>query len=246
MAAPGHAERVAGWVEEARRVGGYMTLKYDEHWSAAPGELWRHNMARKGLAEAAVRPLGKGAVIRQEKLLCAFDWIEEPEGGIRWTLRNPRPRLLVPFQARGAAVAEIRAYHPKREGLKRLALSCNGQVVGPKRAGLTKSEGLWQADFRVLLPLKPDGPTVLEFDLGPDQIPSAQGKGIGIGTITIVPAAPWSQREHGLRARVARLLNRRRLDQQRPDVSRLDRDAARRHGSGTPKGRGPGERGGQG
>lgn len=246
MAAPGHAERVAGWVEDARRAGGYMTLKYDAHWSAAPGELWRQNMARKGLAEAAVRPLGKGAVIRQEKLLCAFDWVEEPEDGIRWTLRNPRPRMLVPFQSAGAAVAEIRAYHRKRAGLKRLALSCNGQGVAVKRAGLTKSGGLWQADFRVILPLKPDGPTVLEFDLAADQVLSAEGKGIGIGTITIVPAAWWSGRERGLRARVARVLNRWRLDQQRPDVSRLDRGAARRHGSGTPKSRGPGERDGQG
>jgi hypothetical protein len=246
MATPGHAERVAGWVAESRRVGGYMSLGYQDYAGLPPGELWRRNMARKGLAEAAVRPLGKGAVIRQEKLLCAFDWVEEPQDGIRWTLHNPRPRLLVPFQARGAAVAELRAYHRKREGLRRLSLTCNGQAVAAKRARLTKAKGLWQADFRVILRLKADGPTVLEFDLAPDQVLSAEGKGIGIGTITIVPAAWWSGRERGLRARVARVLNRRRLDQQRPDVSRLDRGGAKRHDTGTPKGRGPGGRDGQG
>ncbi len=245
MAAPGYAARVAGWVEEARRTGGYMSLEYDDYGSFPPGELWRRNMARKGLAEAAVRPLGRGAVIRQEKLLCAFDWVEVPDDGIRWTLCNPRPRMLVPFEAPYPAVAEIRAYHRSAEGLDRLLFACNGQRVTAERVGLVENGGLWRGDFRVVLPLKPDGPTVLEFDLRPDQILSAQGNGIGIGTITIVPAARWSERRGGVRARLAGLLNGRRLDRQRRDVSRLDRGTPQRRDSGTSGGRGPGERDGQ-
>lgn len=190
MAAPDHAEEIAATVARARREGNFMVSFRRVYDHRAPGELARENAARRGLLRPKLRPLGKGAVIRQKREPCALDWRQKPLLGIRLNAQNPRPRFLLPYSA-GRAALTIRAVHSDRDAFGPLALLCNDVAVTAEPVGLRRSLWGWTARYDAVVQLLPDQPSVLEFLLSPEQrrqvsVGSLQ-LGFGIGRLRLVP-----------------------------------------------------------
>ena len=170
---------------------GSSRRSYDQR---ALGEQARINAARRGLSGRQLQPLGKGAVIRQRREICALDWHEKPLFGIRLNRLNPSPRFLLPFSAAGQVELTICAVHSDRAAFGPLALLCNEQAVVALPSGLRRSIWGWTAKYRAMVDLMPDRPSVLEFQLSPAQrAKSCLGRfeiGFGIGKLWLKPAAP--------------------------------------------------------
>jgi glycosyltransferase involved in cell wall biosynthesis len=191
MAAPGHAERIREMVEGARRQGGFMPRRTTNFDAYAPGEWARQSAARRGVQRDQTQPLGAGAVLRQMPDACGYDWSSRPVLGIRLHGRNPRPRFLLPFTARGPVRLRFRAYHPDRAALQALALRCNDTQV-QARPGRVRPGALgWTTVYETVIALPSEGPSILEFQLstallrklslGPRQI------GFGLGRLWLAP-----------------------------------------------------------
>ena len=177
IVAMGHADRVALVVAEARRQGKFMQLYSRNYEAREPGELARENAARRGLQRVPLLLLGKGRTLRQRHEFCALDWQDRPVFGIRRHHSNPRPRVLVPVVADGWAKLTIRVVHPDRSAMTPLELLCNEVPVTALPTGLRRSLWGWTAQYRAVIRLLPDQPTVLELLLT-----QAQLRKVGVGT----------------------------------------------------------------
>lgn len=193
LRSPDHAETVRRIVDDARRAGSFMIVHHPDYDRYPPGELANQSLTRKGLMKAEVRPLKLAAVLQQSASDCALDWENTPRDGIRWTLANPRPRLLLPFTHRGCADLRMVVAHADRTALNRLSLQCNGTLVRARLGALLRQGDYWVGIFRGVVPLRPDTPSILHFDLSPEQVPRGPRTGIGIGDITLKPVGPLRQ-----------------------------------------------------
>ncbi len=97
MRAPGHQDNIASIVAESKREDAFMIIRHLDYGQFAPGELARQNAERKGLVQQTSPLPDAGAVIRQAPGHFALDWQDIPLKGIRWTARNPKPKILLPY-----------------------------------------------------------------------------------------------------------------------------------------------------
>lgn len=189
--APGHTNRVAALVAEAKRLGTFMPVYPRNHDHREPGQLARENAERRGLLRRKLLVLGRGVTLRQRRELCALDWHPRPVLGIRRQYISPRPKFLLPVLAQGLARLTIRVVHPDRAAFGALAMTCNDVPVTALPSRLRRSLWGWTALYQAEIGLLPDQPTVLEFLLTPAQ----QGKvgmaavalGFGIGRVRLAP-----------------------------------------------------------
>jgi len=191
IVAPGHAERVAAQVEEAKRRGNFMLPMRDNPDRLDVGQIARQNAKRRGLLRPELQPLGSGRSLRQRRQDCALDWSDRPFLGIRMHLLNPRPRVLLPFSATCPVMLLLRVVHPDRAALLPLELLCDDAKIiaqpGPVRQSLLG----WTARYRATITLAPATHTILEFRLTAAQQNKVEfGRlklGFGIGRITLRP-----------------------------------------------------------
>jgi glycosyltransferase involved in cell wall biosynthesis len=188
---PGHAQRIARKLEEARRDGTYMTPSEGDYHDWAPGAFARKSLHRRGVLRPRLRPLEQGAVIRQQRESCGLDWWDGVIMGIRLHSRNPRPRFLLPYAAEGSAMLGIRVVHSDRAAFGPLTLVCNGREVTARPRGLRPSFWGWTARYETEVPLLVDAPSLLEFRLDGAQLRkrrlSGREIGFGIGKLWLRP-----------------------------------------------------------
>lgn len=188
MAAPGFAARVAALVADAQRHGTYMKQVNIQVDQRAPGEIARNSNKRRGITMPETKPLPRRIALRQHRQDCALDWHAKPVLGIRFHLRNPKPKLLLPFYAFKPVRLTLRIVHPDRNALGPVALRCNGQQVLARPRHITRSLWGWTALFDAELGFQPDKPTVVEFHLTDIQSGKGQGGlGFGIGRMRLQP-----------------------------------------------------------
>jgi hypothetical protein len=125
---PDHGGRIQALVDDARRLGSFMTAGDRNFDRYEPGELARANASRKGLREFALLPLGEGLALRHRQESAALDWRDETVLGFRLNRLNPRPRLLVPVTG-GRAQLRFAAACREAAALGPIALECNGEPV---------------------------------------------------------------------------------------------------------------------
>jgi hypothetical protein len=113
-----------------------VNLRQSYYEKFAPGELARFNATQKGLVRPDLTPAGRGATIHQEPSHCALDWQSEPKEGIRWSSRNPRPRVLLPFTSRRPVRLHLDFAHKDADALGEVRLACNGKLVVVRPASL--------------------------------------------------------------------------------------------------------------
>jgi hypothetical protein len=226
MRLPGHAEAVAQMVEQARSLHSFMRTRLPPDTTAPPGERARENRIRKGLDRPAPQALGRGMLIRPEPSFCALDWQDLPEAGIRWAKRSPRPKVLLPCHGTGRALMQMVLAHDQPEDLAEIALRCDGvPVEAMPLSGWTAGDGTARRLFRAVVPLRPDGPAVLDLILTPGQCPAPGQRGlgrrgIGLGDIALVRAAAGTGRGAGLGSLWAERVNNARLHRLRRELSR--------------------------
>jgi glycosyltransferase involved in cell wall biosynthesis len=187
MQRPDHAETIASHVARAREGKTYMTVRHMRFENYAPGEIARINAKRKGLLEPAPSPLAGGAIMLQGPSSCSLDWEDFPIDGVRWTKRNPKPRVLLPFCAVGASRLRMQIVHSDASALVPFDMKCNGVVIRATPDEPKKHAAGWSADFRSVLHLQPKGVSVVELYLAASQTPTAVVKGIGLGYVILTP-----------------------------------------------------------
>ncbi len=187
MHAPGHATRVEAILDDARRRGTFMTAGSRDFERYAPGELARRNAARKGLNRRPTLELGGPVTVRHQREPSAFDWRENPVLGIRWTKQNPRPRLLLPVRGCGSARLSMSVVHRRKSAIGPLTIVANGAEVTAMPRRLRPSLWGWRARYEATLPLREDGPSVIELRLTAEQTPANGHRGIGVGPMKVIP-----------------------------------------------------------
>ena len=184
--APGHAERVATLVGEARLRGSFM-VKADRDFSRfAPGELARKNAERKGLRQLVPKSLGRGILLRHRPEEAALDWRRSPVVGFRLNGANPRPRLLVPVTG-GRARLRFTAACREAAALGPIALECNGALVVAQPGRRWHGLIAWFARYDVEIALRPDGPTILELHLTDAQRSIRKKRRLAVGPLRLRP-----------------------------------------------------------
>ncbi|MBL4807302.1 MAG: glycosyltransferase [Rhodobacteraceae bacterium] len=183
-----HARNIARIVEESKNHNVYMTMRYFNYKKMGRGVLARQNASRKGIVQRSVAFPSHGVAIRHKRGHFAFDWQNVPDGNIHWTSRNPNPKMLLPYTGGREVRCTFRAYHDNRHALDALPLLCNGRRVNSRGSNHKRKKNHWSATFCVQFDLNPNAMTILQFLLDETQAPSLDRPGIGIGTITIVPA----------------------------------------------------------
>jgi glycosyltransferase involved in cell wall biosynthesis len=186
MGEPGHSHRIDQLVEDARRLGSFMTASDRSFDRYAPGELARANAARKGLTAPRVTALGQGVTLRHRDEDGVLDWRDATVLGFRLNRLNPKPRLLVPVTG-GRAWLRFTAGCREAGALGPLVIECNGvhRVAQPGRRwfGIVA----WFARYEVEIPLRPDGPTVLELQLTEAQRPIPKRRRLAVGALHLRP-----------------------------------------------------------
>lgn len=180
---PGHGQRIARKLDEARQHGTYMAPSEGNYHDWAPGAFARKSLHRRGVLRPKLRPLDQGAVIMQQRDTCGLDWWDGVILGIRLHSRNPRPRVLLPFAATGPVALTIRVVHPERAAFCPLDLVCNDGAVTALPKGLRPSLWGWTARYEAKVELLADAPSLLEFRLNTAQLRKMRlgGKEIGFG-----------------------------------------------------------------
>jgi len=186
-----HASRVDLLLAEALVGGTSMSLPaaYDTRDRGEPGASWRANLVRKGLNKVDVRPLTERTVIRQSPSECALDWQSMVTDGLRWSYRNPRPKILVPVTTRGTMRLDLELAHDNAAALVPFEVRCNDEPVSI--VGCTPRPSTdWpaRAVLTMLLTLREDGPSVLELRLPEPLRPTSDRRGVAIGDMTLYPA----------------------------------------------------------
>lgn len=185
MARPDFDREVADIVEAAKSGGSHMVVVYRDFSGLEPGQLARENRWRKGVERPPLLPLGKARKIEQRDEPCALDWDDEPEDGIRWHLRNPRPRFLIPFTTDRTVKLSILLAHSDKGALRSLALKCNGVPLAMRVGEPRQLEAIWVATATAKTRLLKDDYTILEFDLAEEQTTRPGRRGLGIGDISL-------------------------------------------------------------
>lgn len=183
---PDHARRIQALVEDARRLGSFMTAGDRNFDRYEPGELARANASRKGLRDVALRPLGGGLTLRHRHESSALDWRDDTVLGFRLNWLNPRPWLLVSVTG-GRAELRFAAACREAAALGPIALECNGEPVvarpGRRWFGLVA----WFAGYHVEIELRPDRPTVIELQLSEAQRPIPKRRRLAVGPLRLSP-----------------------------------------------------------
>jgi hypothetical protein len=186
MGQPAHAARMATLIEKARAAGRFMQPATKDYAAGPAGEFHRQSIARRGARAVPLVPLGQGTVIRHRVEPSNLDWKARPVLGFRVNRHNPRPRLLVPVVG-GRALLRFLAGSRTLQTLGPVALLCNGEqmVARPGRRwfGLVA----WFARYEVEITLRPDGPTVLEFQLAEAQRPMLKQRRLAVGPLHLSP-----------------------------------------------------------
>lgn len=181
-----HADRVDMIVARALVGGTYMSAGYDDDDRERPGENWRANLTRKGLRVPDVQSLAETLVVKQSPSFCALDWDDDVRSGLRWSLRSPRPKILVPVTAPVVVRADLEIAHEDPDALVAFPLLCNGDPV--EVLGCTP-RALDSRPARAILSFMPkllaDRPSVLELLLPEPLVPTDRRRGIAIGDMIV-------------------------------------------------------------
>lgn len=201
MGQPDHALKLAAIVSAAKAQGGFMALPMQETSQWPIGHWARLNIENKGLRPPLVTLGATPITIAQTRSHCALDWDEEPQDGIRWSLRARLPKVLVPVLGKGGAKVRITLHHRDRKALRQVTVSLAGQtqVLRPMWHGflarkVTATPTGWAADYSLRVTLDPARPAVLTLHLTPDQAPQPDRRGIGLGQIMVRPVQSRGQR----------------------------------------------------
>lgn len=194
MGQPDHAQNVAAIVSAAKAQGGFMALPIEDTSQWPIGHWARLNAENKGLRPQLVTLGATPVTIPQTRSHCAQDWHEWPQDGIRWSLRARLPKVLVPVLGSGRAEVRITLHHHDRAALRQVLVSLAGQtqVLRPMSRGflarrIAPTATGWAADYGLGVTLDPARPVVLTLHLSPDQTPSPDRRGIGLGQIVVRP-----------------------------------------------------------
>lgn len=187
MRRPGFDDDVAAIVDAARSAGSFMAVRYRDFSALEPGQLARENAVRKGMTLPPLQPVGSGHTIEQRPALCALDWRDLPEDGIRWANGNPRPRFLIPFTSDRPARLSILLTHADKDALRTLALTCNGAPLVVHLGKPVRAREGRQATASATVRLMRDDYSILEFGLCERQVTTPGHRGIGIGPIGVRP-----------------------------------------------------------
>lgn len=185
-----HAARIHAIVERSREYGTFMTIRHIDCESFAPGQLARQNAMRKGNIQKPEKLPSIGIKIHQIYGNFALDWQDRPQGGIRWTRRNPMPKFLLPYTHSSPVELYLTAFHEERDALDRIILECNGDHMEATGYGHRKRKRYWSAKFRLTLNPHPSNMSILHFRLLPNQIPKRDKRGLGIGPLIILTDIP--------------------------------------------------------
>lgn len=183
---PGHVARVEAIVAAARASGSYMRGSDRDFSRFAPGELAQANAARKGLRGAAAVPLGRGAVVRHKVEQGILDWRDAPVLGFRLNGVNPRPKLLLPVTGGRARLCFFAACR-EPAALGPIALTVNGEAAVARPGRRWYGLIAWFARYEVEVPLRPDGPSVMELHLSETQRAIPKRRRLAIGTLHLRP-----------------------------------------------------------
>lgn len=187
-----HDRNIVDIVEGSKCHNAYMTLGYLNFENFAKGALARQNALRKGIVQRAVALPSYGAVMKHKRGYFALDWQDVPHGNIRWSDRNPYPKLLLPFAGGTEVQCFFRAFHDDRNALNQLTLVRNGRRVIASGRHHKRRKNIWSAQFCLQFELDANAMTVLQFLLDDTQATSLGRRGIGVGPITIAPATETS------------------------------------------------------
>lgn len=181
MTADDHATRVAAIIARSKAKGGFMSVLQQQEAGFEPGELARQNLANKGLQRRTTIALGQAPLtLMQEPGPCALDWTQSLRGGFRFQTMNPRPRLLVPISHDGPVELRIELCHPDPMAIAEIRGAVNDR---PFQCRTLPRPGT-HADLVLTTDLLPDGPSLLTFELTPEQC-TGRRRGLGVGQMTL-------------------------------------------------------------
>lgn len=185
----GHSARVEMILAQALVNGTYMSTHRDSDDHGEDGAMWCADRTHEGMDAADVQPLGERLVVRQSPSRCALDWENDVVDGLRWSLRSPQPRVLVPVTAKGPVRLDLELAHDDPAVLAAFTVCCNGEPASVQWCAVRQpAAGPARALLSMRLRLREGGPSVLELHLPESLRPAPRRRGIAIGEMTLYPA----------------------------------------------------------
>ena len=191
-------------VEQARRAGRFMHLRYSTAEVLEPGGAMRRNEVTRGIAELPLVPLGERAWMAPGQDSRGLDWLPAESYGAnqnhwRWSGPSASPRLRIPVTA---AVDARFVVHIGDFASDTIRDSLSVQVDrSPAESTLT----WWpeSASFRLtfVAPLHENRETVLEFRHPPEGGRGFCLLGIGLEPESVDPAHEWPEADRSVRDR---------------------------------------------
>lgn len=193
LSQPGVADWHSELIAASKAADMYMTIRFADFSVFEPGQIIRENLARKGVRMAHDR-LTAEVVIRPGPMDWNQDWAPHPDHGIRWSVGNARPRVLLPVSGdRAVLVAEFA--HATPGALAHVVGQANGENVTFRMSPPIMQMGRWTAMGRAEVTLRQDRPSALELALEGAQAPVPGQGGLGHGRLVLMPAVNASDRQ---------------------------------------------------
>lgn len=184
----GHSARVEMILAQALVNGTYMSTHQDSDDLGEIDALWCTDRTHEGPHTADVQPLVERLVVPQSPSSCALDWEKNVVDGLRWSLRSPQPKVLVPVTAKGPVRLELELAHDDPAALAAFPVCCNGEPASVQWCAVRQpAVGPARALLSMRLRLREGGPSVLELHLPEPLRPTPQRRGIAIGEMTLYP-----------------------------------------------------------
>ncbi len=199
-------------VDEAKRVGTFMTLRNRSHEKSAKGDVYRHNAQIKGIIKPELKQLTGSATIEQGNDPRAFDW--HPAGAVhaelRWSGPNPRPKVLIPFCGGNLVACAMVFVHEDRNVLKGVRIWCDGQLLPSSCVAIEAHDEGEAVHVTIMMRLEHDDYTVLEIEQPDSALTVGENGarvGVAMGDIDLRPAK-WHEVFRDNVARYVRALKR--------------------------------------
>ena len=187
MDKPDYDGFVAALVAGAKARGGFMSSRYPDFSKYEIGDIARESAARKASTRPAVMELKGSAIVPQDDKPRSKDWrpLRSRHRGFRWSARNPRPKILIPYTSSAPVRIGMRLRHGKKSVLSAIRWqTANGDVIVPQIKFRFAWLG-WEAHASAVLRLSPTDPIALTLLLPPEAINHRRGRGVAMAEMTL-------------------------------------------------------------
>jgi glycosyltransferase involved in cell wall biosynthesis len=187
MDEPDYDQFVAVLVAGAKAGGGFMSSLYADFSKHEIGDIARESAARKASTRPAVIELKGSAIVPQDDKPRSKDWrpLRSRHLGFRWSARNPRPKILIPYTSAAPVRIGMRFRHRRKSVLNAIRWqTANGDVIVPEIRLRFAWLG-WEAHASAVLRLSPTDPIALTLLLPPEAIDHRRGRGVAMAEMTL-------------------------------------------------------------